>query len=131
MKKDIEIPEVNGLALLALYEYNDELGEKVWNICLFNEREATMDTVMVVLRGHADDKRTSVMRRTVAKLSPGSLARLEFLPENLLNFQNEYLVTFFEGNTMFEKNFILEPGVLSTEKLIDIPAVGKQGLRFE
>lgn len=131
MRKDIEIPEVKGLSLVALFEDHEELGKKVWNIYLLNSRKAAIDTIMVVLRGYTEDKKTSVMRRTLDKLAPDSLAHLEFLPENLLEFRNEYLVTFFEGNTMFEKNFILDPGALSVHKITDIPKLGTGGIIFD
>lgn len=131
MKKDIEIPEVKGVSLLALHEEHDELKEKVWNIYLANNRSQPLDTVMVVLRGYSEDKKTSVMRRTLENLDPGCFARLEFLPDELLDFRNEYLITFFEENTMYEKNFNIDPGSLNTGNLVDIPELDARGIRFE
>lgn len=131
MKKDIQIPEVKGVSLLALYEAQEGADAKVWNIYLLNSGAQTMETIMIVLRGASEDKKTSVMRRSLEKLDPGCFARLEFVPDELVSFRNEYLITYFQDNTMFEKNYTLEPGSLDTDAMINIPELGAQGIRFE
>lgn len=131
MKKDIAIPEVSGVHLLALREPHEEMENPVWNIYLWNKGATDLETVIVVLRGASDDKKTSVMRRTLQKLEPGSYAKLEFLPDELLHFRNEYLVTFFMGNTMYEKDFVLEPGDISEEKIASVSLPGIQGILFD
>lgn len=130
MKKDIEIPKPEGLYLVASREFNEALGEAVWNIYLLNGGVHPMETIMVVLRGYKEDKKTSVMRKKLDRLEPGSFARLEFLREELLDFKNEYLVTYFEGNSMYEKNFMLEPGQVDEANVRPIEEMGIDGIAF-
>lgn len=131
MKKDIEIPIAEGVKLLAVQEFHEELGEKVWNIFLYNAGSRVMDTVMVVLRGSSEERRTSVMRKTLNRLDPGSYARLEFLREELLNFINEYLITYFDQGKMYEKNFKLSPGSVNEDSIKPIAETGLAGIVFE
>lgn len=131
MKKDIQIPEVKGVSLLALHEAEEGSDHKLWNIYLLNSGDRAMETIMIVLRGASEDKKTSVMRRSLEKLDPGCFARLEFVPDELVGFHNEYLIAYFQDNTMFEKNYVLEPGSLNIESMVAIPELGTQGIRFE
>lgn len=128
MKKDIEIPREDGVQLVAVKDFHEELGEQVWNIFLFNESGHSLETVMVVLRGFSEAQKTSVMRKTLDRLEPGSLARLEFLRADLLEFRNEYLVTYFHQNAMYERNFVVEPGQISDEKIVPIEGTGLSGI---
>ena len=130
MKKDIEIPKPEGLFLVTVRVFHEELGEYVWDVFLLNAGRNTMETIMIVLRGYTADKKTSVMRRRLEELTPGSFARLEFLREELLDFQNEYLVTWFEGNVMYEKNFLLGPGEIREDQLSFIEQIGSEGILF-
>ncbi|WP_224488456.1 hypothetical protein [Robertkochia flava] len=130
MKKDIKIPEPEGLYLAAVRTFNEELGENVWDIFLLNAGQNVKETMMIVLRGYSEDKKTSVMRKKLEALQPGSFGRLEFLREELLDFRNEYLVTWFEGSVMYEKNFVLEPGQVSEEQIEWIATLGMAGVLF-
>lgn len=131
MKKDIEIPKAEGVKLLAVKEFHKELGEKVWNIFLYNAGSRVMDTVMIVLRGSSEDRQTSVMRKSLNRLEPGSYARLEFLREELLGFKNEYLITYFDQDKMYEKNFLLAPGTIKEDHIKPIEETGLSGIVFD
>ncbi|THD69485.1 hypothetical protein E7Z59_03930 [Robertkochia marina] len=131
MRKDIEIPKAEGVRLLAVQEFHEELGEMVWNIYLYNAGSRVMDTVMVVLRGSSEDRETSVMRKSLSRLEPGSYARLEILREELLAFKNEYLITYFDQEKMFEKNFTLAPGTIKEDRIKPIEEAGLSGIVFD
>lgn len=130
MKKDIEIPEAEGVSLMAVEEFHEELGENVWNIFLWNTGEEALEMVMIVLRGISEDKQTSVMRKTLAELQPGSYARLEFLREELVDFRNEYLITYFKEGKMYEKNFILGAGLITRDLVTSIEGTDMKGILF-
>ncbi|WP_224484172.1 hypothetical protein [Robertkochia aurantiaca] len=127
MKKDIEIPKAEGLYLAVLHEYHPDFEDKIWQVYLLNRRKEAIETILVLSRGADQERKTSVIRRSIDSMAPDTLARLEYLPDDLLSFRNEYLVTFFHDGKMYEKNFLLEPGMIGGDDIPKIASLGKKG----
>jgi hypothetical protein len=128
MRKDIEIPKAENVHIVAVKEWDKEFTGQHWNIYLVNDREDQISTVLVMSRGKSDERKTSTLRHGLGNLKPKSAAKVEFIPIEVLGFTNEYLLTFFAENKLFERKFIFEPNSISEEKIVALPVLESEGI---
>lgn len=128
MRKDIEIPKVDNVHIVAIKEWDKDFSEQLWNIYIVNNRDEEISTILVLSRGNSDDKKTSTLRHGLGDLKPHSTAKVEFIATEVLGFTNEYLVTFFIGNSLFERNFVFEPHAISDKNITEIPVMESEGI---
>ncbi|QED38539.1 hypothetical protein FK178_12790 [Antarcticibacterium arcticum] len=128
MKKDIEIPPVTGVFIAAVREENKEFRSMDWNAYLINDKNVPLEMVLIVTRGYDEKDSTSTMRHTIKVLPAKSFAKIEFMEDSVLRLNNEFLVTFFEGNTMFEKKFLFPGNSIKATALTNIPVINKKGI---
>ncbi|SRR5690554_328168 len=128
MRKDIEIPKVEGVHIVAIKEWDKDFTDQQWNIYIVNDRPTEISMVLVLSRGKSDDKKTSTLRHSLGDLQPNSKAKIEFITPEVLGFTNEYLVTFFSENTLFERKFIFEPNSISEDKSRTLPVADSKGI---
>jgi len=128
MKKDIQIPEVTGVSIVAVLEYNDIFKTDDWNIYLVNEKETPLEMVMVISKGFDSKDNTSVLRKKLEVLPANSFAKLELIQPELFKLTNQFQVTFFENNTLFEKTFTFKPNSIKEGNLRYIKSIDKKGI---
>lgn len=108
MKKDIQIPKVEGVYVAVVNEYNTIYKTDDWNAYIINNKNVDLEVVLIVTSGYSKEKTTSVFRKKLDVLPKKSFAKIELMPEELFALNNEFKVTFFEGNKMFEKRICSE-----------------------
>lgn len=128
MRKDIEIPKVKNVHIVAVNEWDKDFTSQQWNVYLANNREDEISTVLVISRGKSEDKKTSTLRHALGNMKPKTSAKVEFISTEVLGFTNEYLVTFFAENKLFERKFIFEPNSISEENTVEIPVLESEGI---
>lgn len=130
MKKDIQLPEVTNVFMAIVKEYNDTFKCEDWNAYIINNKEVELEMVLIVSKGYDEDKliETAVLRHKIEKLPAQSFAKVELLQEDVLKLTNFFNVTFFEGNTMFDKKFIFEKGTIKEGNLRMVPTLNKRGI---
>lgn len=128
MKKDIEIPEVTGVFVAAVREENREFRSMDWNAYLINEKNVPLEMVLIVTRGYDEKESTSTMRHTIKVLPAKSFAKIEYMQDEVLRLSNEFLVTFFEGNQMYEKRFIFPKNTIKETAREEITILNKKGI---
>lgn len=128
MRKDIDIPQVENVHIVAVKEWNEELTDQFWNVYVVNNRKDEISMVLVISRGNNDDRKTSTIRQNLGDIQSQNSAKVEFIADEVLEFTNEYLVTFFAGNTLFERKFIFEANSISEEKVAEIPVLANEGV---
>lgn len=128
MKKDIQIPEVTGVEIVAVYEYNAIYKTDDWNIYIINNKNVDLEMVVVVTQGFSNTKTTSLMRKKIEVLPANSFAKIEFIQPELFKLHNRFQVTFFEGNTLYEKTFLFEENTIKESALRMIDAIKKRGI---
>ena len=116
MKKDIDIPTVENLQLAIVREYNSDFRGYDWNIYLINQKEEALELLLIVINGYDTERKTAVTRHKIEKLPPQSIAKIEYIPEELLALNNQFRVSFFQNNSLHEKNFIIEKNTISKTK---------------
>ena len=128
MKKHIKIPEVEGVVIAAVYEKNEEFRSMDWNIYLINENQNPLEMVLIVSKGRDADRITSTMRHSIELLPPNSFAKVEFLPEELLQLENTFSVSYFSEGKMFHKDYIFRRGSINMDRVKDLPLIPGSGV---
>lgn len=128
MRKDIEIPEVKNVHIVAVREWDIDFTDQLWNVYLVNDRPVEISTVLVLSRGKSGDRKTSTLRHGLGDLKSKTASKVEFIPTEVLGFTNEYLITFFAENKLFERKYIFEPNSISEEKMVLVPVLGSKGI---
>jgi len=69
--------------------------------------------VLIVSHGYDEKDTTSKMRHKITKLPANSYAKVELIQPELFKLNNEFKVSFFEENSMFDKVEIAGPGFIN------------------
>jgi len=129
MRKDIEIPKVIDVHIVAIKEWDKEFLSQNWFVYLVNNSSNTLGTVLVVSRGNDSDRKTSTLRHGLGDITPFSAAKIELLPDEVLGFTNEYLLTFFnDKGLLHDKTFVFNAFVIKEESAVQIPVIEQAGI---
>ncbi len=128
MKKDIQILEVTGVEMAMVYEYNDVYKTDDWNVYLINNKSVPLEMLVIVSQGFSATKTTSLLRKKLAILPANSFAKIEYIQPELFKLNNRFQVTFFEGNTLYEKTFLFEENTVKESALQVIDEIKKRGV---
>ncbi len=128
VKKDIDIPEVKDVFVAAVREKHAEYQTLDWNAYLINDRNETLEGVLIVSKGYDGKRETSTMRHSIAELPPQSYAKVEFLQDDVLQLNNEFSVSFFAEGKMFHKKFVFRKNSINEKALQELPVMQKRGV---
>lgn len=133
MLKDIKDPISEGVTVAAVYELSKD-GEMVWNVYVLNYKDVAIVGVLVTSKGYGElngkEVETSTLRHFVKEIPPQSVARIEPLQEDVFPLTNEYFVTYYEGNTLFERKFIFDSYSISVKNTVPITFMGQNGIEI-
>lgn len=128
VKKDIHIPEVTDVQMAVVYEFNDLYQTNDWNVYIINNKNVELEMMVIVSQGFSETKTTSLIRKKLDKLPGNSFAKIEFIQPELFKLNNRFQVTFFEGNTLYEKTFIFKENTVKEGALRMIKEIKKRGI---
>jgi hypothetical protein len=131
MKKDIDFSPVTGVELVVTQSEKD--GGVQWDVYLVNKNLIELDTVMITSKGYGEiegkEKETSVLRHVIGRVEEQSYARIEPIQPELFQLNNEYWVSYFILNQVFDKKFVFVPDSIQKENLQYIPELDLMGVR--
>ena len=131
MKKDIEFPSVTDVAVAIVTEKN-ELNQDEWNVYLLNFKNQAIEGVLVSSRGYGEvnqeKRKTSELRNFLNVVDKKSFAKIEPIVEDVFGLNNEYWVSFYLDQKMYDKKFIFLPETITEKNLISIPIINKKGV---
>jgi hypothetical protein len=132
MKSDITIPKVENVFLAAVQEWSDELMEKVWYVHLVNDSDFDLDSVMIVSKAFGmldgEMKKTSLLRHAFVKVPSVSVVKVELLETSVLRLNNEFMVTYFIENTLYDKKFIFKAQSITPDYIEEVPILFVDGV---
>ncbi len=132
MKKDITIPEVENVFVAAVQEWSDDFMEKVWFVYLVNDSDFNLDSVMVVSKAFGtidgEMKKTSLLRHAFVEIPAVSVVKVEMLEKSVTTLNNEFMVTFFIGNTLYDKKFTFNANSISENNVEEVPILFVDGV---
>ena len=132
MKKDIQIPTVENVFLAAVQEWSDEFMEKVWYVHLVNDSDFDLDSVMVVSKAFGmldgEMKKTSLLRHAFVKVPAVSVVKIELLEKSVLLLNNEFMVTFFTGPTLYDRKYTFRANSITPDYVEEVPILFVDGI---
>ncbi len=132
MKSDIIIPEVENVFLAAVQEWNDDFMEKVWYVYLINDSDFQLDSVMAVSKAFGtidgEMKKTSLLRHAFVEVPAVSVVKIEMIEKSVLALNNEFMVTFFIGNTLYDKKYIFKANSINESTVEEVPLLFVDGV---
>ena len=121
MKSDIKIPIVENVFLAAVLEYSDDFDENIWNIYLINDSDFQLDGVMVVSKAFGtidgEMRKTSSLRHAFVEIPAISVKKVEMIEKSVLTLNNEFMLTYFISDTLYDKVFIFKTNFVSIDFL--------------
>ena len=125
MKKDIIIPEVENVFLAVVQEWSDDFMEKVWYAYLVNDSDFLIESVMVVSKAFGtidgEMKKTSLLRHAFVEIPAVSVVKIEMIEKSVLVLNNEFMVTFFMDNKLYDKKFIFKANSINEIDVEEVP----------
>ncbi|WKV11096.1 hypothetical protein [Marivirga harenae] len=131
MKKDIDFSPVTGVELVITRSENE--GNAQWDVYLINKNLIELTTVMITSKGYGEingeEKETSVLRHMIEQVEQQSFERIEPIQPELFKLNNEYWVSYFILDQVFDKKFVFVPDSIQKENLQYIPELDLMGVR--
>ena len=132
MKKDIKIPTVENVFLAAIPEWSDDFMETIWNVYLINDSDYRLESVMVVSKAFGtldgEMKKTSSLRHAFIEVPAISTVKIEMIEKSVLQLNNEFMVTYFIGSTLFDKKFTFVKNTISETNMEEVAILFVDGV---
>ncbi len=132
MKKDITIPTVENVFLAAIPEWSDDFMETIWNVYLINDSDFRLESVMVVSKAFGtldgEMKKTSSLRHAFIEVPAISVVKIEMIEKSVLQLNNEFMVTYFIGDTLFDKKFTFVANTILATAAEEVPILFVDGI---
>ena len=134
MKKDIPILKVENIAVAVVKEWNEEKTHEVYNVYLLNLKNHLIKNTLVSSKGYGsnvitgEEIKTSTLRHFLGDVDGNSFAKIEPIVEEVFGINNEYWVSFFDNNQLYDKKYIFLAESITDENMINVPLIGKRGV---
>jgi hypothetical protein len=131
MKKDILHPLVEGISIAVVLESENPEGRN-WKVYLLNQRNEAIDTVLIAAKGYGNlngkELKTSTLRHALGTVEAHTAVAVELIDESVFGLANEYWVSYYIHNILYDKKFVFMPESIVENNLIRIPLVNKPGV---
>ncbi len=133
MREELLGPKVENVGIAVVREQGEE-NEAVYNVYLLNLRDDIMEGIIITSKGYGENAqtgekvRTSALRHCLEVLLPNEAAKIEPIMEEVFGLANEYWVSFWVNDVMYDKKFVFLPESISEPNLREIPVLGAKGV---
>jgi len=133
MKEGLLGPKVEKVGVAVIEELT-ETNEKMYNVYLINFRDDIMEGIIITSTGYGENAntgervKTSTLRHSLEVLLPGEIARIEPIMEEVFGLANEYWVSFWVDEVMYDKKFVFLPETIAPNKMKMIDQIGQKGV---
>jgi hypothetical protein len=106
--------------------------DREWNVYVINTKNEEIKNLMITSNGYGEinnkKMQTSTLRWYFEKMAASSFAMVEPIMEEVFGLSNEYWVSYFANNVLYDKKFIFLPESIQEGNLITIPVIQKKGI---
>ena len=133
MKEGLFGPKVENVGVAVVQDFNEENIE-IFNVYLLNLRDDIMEGIIITSTGYGENAntgehvKTSTLRHCLEVMLPNEAAKIEPIMEDVFGLANEYLVSFWVNDVMYDKKYVFLPETISSTKMKEIPVLGKKGV---
>jgi hypothetical protein len=130
MKAKDLIPKVEGVFLALL----EEKGNEEYAVYLVNDRKDIMEGIIVTSVGFGENMqsgealKTATLRHSLEVLLPEEYAKIELIIPEVFGLYNEYWVSFWIDEVLYDKKFLFLPDSIKIEDLAVLPRFNKKGI---
>jgi hypothetical protein len=132
MKKDIIIPIVENVYMAAVQEWNDDFMQKTWYAYLINDSDFALENGIVVSSASGmidgEPRKTSMLRHAFQEIPAVAALKIELIEDGVLVLDNQFMVTFFIGNTLYDKTYVFKANTISEDNTEEVPVLFKDGV---
>lgn len=132
MKEELKSPEVKNVSVAVAFEQAE--GVVIYNVYLINQRTEMLENVLVSSMGYGlnintnQKVKTSTLRHSMGNIEPRSTRIIEPIMDNVFGLTNEFWVSFWLGNKMYDKKYIFLAESIKKENLVDLPLLNLKGV---
>jgi len=132
MKDELKGPKVEKVSV-AIVEMMLE-NEKSYYAYLLNLREDIMEGIIISSTGYGENTKTgdriktSTLRHSIEVLLPNEAARIEPIMPEVFGLSNEYWVSFWVNEVMYDKRFVFPAESISEKNMQMIEILGQKGV---
>lgn len=131
MKKDIDFLEVVDIGIAIVLE-SESAENRNWKAYLLNFKSETISNILVSTKGYGllngEEVKTAIFRHSLGALAPQSYVPIEIIDESLFAIHNEFWLSFYIGDRVFDKKITFLPNTISATKLALIPLLMLPGI---
>ena len=129
MINDIEFPEVKNVTIAVI---KDETEENPWKVYLINKNQFPIENTLVSSKGYGtkegEQQKTSVLRHFLETIPANESALIEPIDPGVFHLNNEYWVSYYVGDSIYDKRFLFVPDTICDENLTFIKELDKTGV---
>jgi len=131
MIKDIVVPEVKNVTL-AIARTGEGNTPSEWRVYLINNNEFPLENTLVASKGYGEKdgekQNTSILRHFLETVPPHSTALIEPIDPGVFHLNNEYWVSYYIGNQIYDKRFVFVPDTICEENISFIQELEMEGV---
>jgi hypothetical protein len=133
MKSDIKFPTVEGVSVAVVREESNANSQVQWLVYLINNNPFDISNVTIRSKGYGtntagEKQETSVLRFFINSVAAGNYEQIEPLSNEVLHLYNEYWVSYFVGEQIYDKKIIFVPDSILEENMSIVPIINKNGV---
>jgi hypothetical protein len=108
---------------------------KNWTVYLLNLKNVALTNVLITSKGYGEKDgkqvKTSLLRHSIGDVMPNAFAGVEAIDPQVFGLTNEYWLSYYIENTIYDKKFIFLPESIVDSNLIKIPLINKPGVMIK
>ncbi len=134
MRKDINMPKVEDVALAVVREKNEE-EQWQWSVYIINLKEVPLTGVLIASKGYGtkngEGVKTSILRHFFEQINPKTYHKVEMITDDLVTLSNEFWVSFYINQQVYDKKYVFVADVIQKEYFTDIPLMDVRGILIQ
>lgn len=131
MIKDIKLPVVENVTLAVVLEKNNLLLDE-WKVYIINNNDFPIENTLVASTGYGErngeNQKTSTLRHFLQTVPASGSALIEPIDSGVFHLNNEYWVSYYIGNQIYDKRFVFVPDTIREENLMFIKELEREGV---
>lgn len=133
MREELLGPKVEKVAVAVVQE-SGENNETCYNVYLLNLRDDIMEGIIITSKGYGENAltgekvKTATLRHCLEILLPNEAAKIEPIVEEVFGISNEYWVSFWVDDVMYDKKFVFLAESINQSNIKTIPVLGAKGV---
>ena len=129
MREELLGPKVENVAVAIVQEKNED-NQNEYNVYLLNLRDDIMEGIIITSKGYGVNVTTgekivtSTLRHCIEIMLPNEAAKIEPIVEEVFGLSNEYWVSFWVNDVMYDKKFVFVAESINEKNIKSIPILG-------